>query len=332
MQLYPRHKLFFPDEQKELGKHVQEGFLHHGGKVEGVAVKKFPEYDCAALKEACYFSKGSSPIFSGLTENNGELAMITKKAKWTLQDILHLNISQQLKLHISILLAEEVCKLHAKHIVHADLKPSNVVIQTEGPLNGIDNIKLYIIDYGQSRMEHEISRPLGTVRYNPPEFFTDSDVHGLKGDVYSYGIVVNEIFTGQIPFGKTPTDSIKAAIVAGKRPDDANCQQQVKKIVNKCWQQYVDDRPNMADVLKELKKVDVQTEAVQTEPKNISIIESIVVWPILVLTAILIVFTLTKIFRLIQKSQDLKQFDTQKNTLIGPEADANELRPAYCRV
>ncbi|KAG2547033.1 hypothetical protein PVAP13_9KG529060 [Panicum virgatum] len=82
--------------------------------------------------------------------------------------------------------------LHEKRIVHADLKPANILLD--------DNMLPKIADFGLSRCFDEdqskaiTSKLIGSIGYLPQEFF---DGHiTLKLDIYSLGVIINEMLTG----------------------------------------------------------------------------------------------------------------------------------------
>jgi serine/threonine-protein kinase len=85
---------------------------------------------------------------------------------------------------------------HARHIVHRDVKPQNVLIDEEGSAK--------VTDFGIARTRDEEGltadgRVLGTTDYVSPEQALGHHVTG-QSDLYSLGIVMYEMLTGEVPF------------------------------------------------------------------------------------------------------------------------------------
>jgi eukaryotic-like serine/threonine-protein kinase len=89
--------------------------------------------------------------------------------------------------------------LHIQHVVHLDLKPSNVIMRGDG--------EAALIDFGLSRhdqlpdlLAEEISGPIGTGAYISPE-----QVQGERGDprsdLFALGVILYFLATGERPFG-----------------------------------------------------------------------------------------------------------------------------------
>jgi len=91
---------------------------------------------------------------------------------------------------------------HRHGIVHRDIKPHNVVVDADGRLKVTD---FGIARSGASQMT-EVGSIIGTAQYLSPEQARGSPVD-QRSDVYSVGIVLYEMLTGQVPFtGDTPLE------------------------------------------------------------------------------------------------------------------------------
>ncbi len=100
-------------------------------------------------------------------------------------------------------IAAAISYLHEHGIVHRDLKPANIFIE-----NGI----IKVGDYGLCKFISENhrsaqTRSVGTVYYMAPEISTGN--YNRQIDIYSAGILLYEMLTGQVPFdGQSPGEVI----------------------------------------------------------------------------------------------------------------------------
>ncbi|KAI7755558.1 hypothetical protein M8C21_014099 [Ambrosia artemisiifolia] len=126
----------------------------------------------------------------------------------SLEDVLHDRKKTGIKLNwatrrkIAIGSASGLVFLHHicdPHIIHRDMKSSNVLLD--------ENLEARVSDFGMARhmsvtdTHLNVSTLAGTPGYVPPEYY-QSFKCTIKGDVYSYGVVLLELLTG-----KPPTDS-----------------------------------------------------------------------------------------------------------------------------
>jgi serine/threonine protein kinase len=111
--------------------------------------------------------------------------------------------------NIAIKLARCVAALHRVGVVHRDIKPDNVILESEGSLK--------LIDFGVVRvLGLEDSRPEdipGTPAYMAPEMF-DGEPGNEATDIYALGVTIFRAFAGEYPYGNIDATS-------APRPADA---------------------------------------------------------------------------------------------------------------
>jgi serine/threonine-protein kinase len=115
----------------------------------------------------------------------------------------------------AIEIARALGAAHARGIVHRDVKPQNVLVDQEGSAK--------VTDFGIARLTDESGltaegRVLGTTDYVSPEQALGHDVNG-QSDIYSLGIVLFEMLTGDVPFHGENQVSVAMKHVREELPD-----------------------------------------------------------------------------------------------------------------
>lgn len=99
----------------------------------------------------------------------------------------------------AVRISREVCSAlidaHGAGVLHCDLKPDNVLLDSQ--------LHARLCDFGQARMSHEQSPSLGTLYYMAPEQADLDALPDARWDVYAVGALFYHMLTGQPPH-RTP--------------------------------------------------------------------------------------------------------------------------------
>jgi len=104
---------------------------------------------------------------------------------------------------------------HGEGVVHRDIKPENILLDQKG--------RVKIADFGLSKLLEpspqavqltQADHVLGTMHYMSPEQFENPHAVDHRADIYSLGVVLYEMLTGELPLGRFELPSKKAAVDA----------------------------------------------------------------------------------------------------------------------
>jgi len=117
------------------------------------------------------------------------------------------------RLEIVVQVCEALQFAHDKGVVHRDIKPENILIDAKGQVK--------IVDFGLIKWAMEGQQQLtmtgitmGTPYYMAPEQLANPSKVDHRADIYSLGVVLYELLTGDLPVGRWEAPSRKAAVDA----------------------------------------------------------------------------------------------------------------------
>ncbi|KAF9789442.1 kinase-like domain-containing protein [Thelephora terrestris] len=157
--------------------------------------------------------------------------------------------------------AEGLCYLHSRNVIHGDLKGPNILVDHVGHAR--------ITDFGIARITQSLDSIRSasthdnafTPRWTAPEVLRDGK-HSKEADIFSFAMVMVEVFTGAVPFLGKPATAAIFDIMSGerpRRPTHPNCTTELWKLMNHCWDPNPYLRPAVMEVLSDLRGADRPT-------------------------------------------------------------------------
>ena len=188
-----------------------------------------------------------------------------------LQTFIHNNrLSVFLKAKLLCDVSQGINYLHwlPKKIVHNDLKAGNVLVS--------DSIVAKISDFGLADWKSfttdmfyiqtsDEKKPRGaTNTHRSPERWLNINISSTMSDVYSFGILIWEVYSEMEPFYNNNSKAIECAVTRGQRPDENilpdDMPSEIKQLMESCWHQEPLQRPVMGYVMKVLATVQLRSD------------------------------------------------------------------------
>lgn len=122
--------------------------------------------------------------------------------------------------HFTVQILRALQHAHDKGIVHRDIKPQNIMLLQDGTIKVMD---FGIARFARTEPQTMTDKAIGSVHYISPEQARGERIDE-KTDIYSVGVMLFEMLTGQLPFqGESPVSvALKQIQDVPKKPRDIN--------------------------------------------------------------------------------------------------------------
>ncbi|MFI5251682.1 MAG: protein kinase [Bacteroidota bacterium] len=142
---------------------------------------------------------------------------------------------------IGIQIAEGLGAAHDKGIVHRDIKPENIMIRRDGIAQ--------IMDFGLAKLRGSVTRltkegsTIGTAGYMSPEQVQGQDIDH-RSDIFSFGVLLYELITGQLPFKGVHETALMYEIVNMEAPPMSSIKPDIEATLDAIVLECLEKDPN----------------------------------------------------------------------------------------
>ncbi len=169
---------------------------------------------------------------------------------------------------VALQVADALSLAGEKGIIHRDIKSENIMLTDRGQVK--------ILDFGLAKMVEKTGRfapdqfqttdgsVRGTITHMSPEQALGAEVDA-RTDIYSTGVVMFEMTTGEIPFSGSSANVVLAKILNQPAPPVSEMNPEIppslEKVIRKCLEKNRDQRyQNAANLLQDLKAIKYEVE------------------------------------------------------------------------
>ena len=194
-------------------------------------------------------------LYMGASVDNNDCYMITEYAQEdSLSKFLHekkRKLNDLQKIYIALQLASAIHYIHFRNIVHRDIKSDNVFLD--------ETLKIKLSHFGLSTNLKNISEKktfYENFAYMAPEIMLEKN-YNKSADIFSYGMILWELITNQIPYNNLKKEEIINEVAKKKKivkiPEDGNMV--LIELTKLCLQYKPENRPTIEKIVKYLYEV-----------------------------------------------------------------------------
>lgn len=172
-------------------------------------------------------------------------------------------------------IGQGIAALHQHGWIHADIKPSNVMLATDGHATLIDFGLARRIDSNECAADSPF---VGTLSYAAPEMISSDVPIGPEVDVYSLGVTTFELLSGKTPFSNLPSQELATAHLHDHPPAVRRwipgLQREISQLLQAMLAKQPIDRPTLPEVISVYTRLEIETFAERsfccpTRPKTL---------------------------------------------------------------
>jgi tRNA A-37 threonylcarbamoyl transferase component Bud32 len=175
--------------------------------------------------------------------------------------------SWKVRYKIALDVACGLCDLHSRSIFHKDLKSMNILLD--------EYLNAKLTDFGLAQLKQETATTTslikGTAQWMAPELFEKKTEITTAVDIYSFGMVLWELVTGEIPFKTAPNQTVVIGwIIKGEKEEiPETCPPGLKKLILSCWDKP-ENRPSAKEIVTQLKFLLLKEEKGESSISSLS--------------------------------------------------------------
>ena len=188
-------------------------------------------------------------------EINGELCYVMPLYEMNFAELIKKGISLEKGFNYIFNICNALEFLHNKNVIHRDLKPENILVTGK---------ELVLADLGIAHFENSNITTKQDLLANRGYSAPEQKIKGLSKeittavDIFSLGLIINEIFTGKKPEGSNFT------LVSDVYPWLID----IDELVERCMRQNPNERPTISDILFEIKYINKKLKSESNEIKE----------------------------------------------------------------